>query len=141
MSHENARKVKFNFSFHVKKLSAVIKEQNNKKVYFTRNFFFTTFSLLLGNFFIIRTLYYSRMSTYVLGTFRIEGCLMKMMHTVQFPMIPTTKITENNIGTKYVSMRAEYGTKSKSSSALLLLIQSLKLSMIVIFYNLTLCTI
>lgn len=40
---------------------------------------------------------------YVFGTFRIEGCLMKIMHTVQLPSTPLMKMMENRTNTKYVS--------------------------------------
>lgn len=50
------------------------------------------------------------MLTYVLGTLRKFGCFMKIKHTVKFPKMPKTKMMENNIGTKYVSIRFAYDT-------------------------------
>lgn len=50
--------------------------------------------------------------TYVFGTFRIVRCLIKTIINVPFPSTPTIKIIENRIGTRYVSGRYLYGTKS-----------------------------
>lgn len=59
------------------------------------------------------TIYHIKL-TYVLGTFRIDECLMKIAQTVQLPRIPLKNMMENTIGTKYVSILAEYGIYSNS---------------------------
>jgi hypothetical protein len=77
-------------------------------------------------------------STYVLGTFLMVGCLMKIMHTTELPTIPLKKIIENRIGTKYVSIRAEYGTKSSNSVMLVLVTLSNRLDSMVDLMGITL---